>query len=277
MTQNETPDSIYDFFDHLDPGGLGEEDCEIHFGCNCVIEKGKMAAQMLRDIQTMLGGPAPAKAPDAEASDPETDDVVLVEKPGEITELKILPRKGGKKATPASTTNNHLEEELLEAEVENDRLVVHNSELNEENKRMREKIRSLYKQIERLYARSEMRTVLEKLDSGIAQDEAEEKAVEEATEEETASVEEAEEAPEESPEESEDVEQADEGAEEEAAQEDSSDEGEESEEEELAQVISPEDLIDEREAAGRFVEPESEEEAEEDSETPVETPEGKKA
>ncbi|MBI1784965.1 hypothetical protein HYR69_07460 [Candidatus Sumerlaeota bacterium] len=128
----ETPNSLLEFFSQLDPGGAGEE-CELHYGCSCVIRKGQEAAKMLIAVQGIVGVGAPAAA---------------------------APAAGAPKESDGSAAA----EELAQAQAEMDRLLVQNMELTAENKGLKEKLAILQKQVERLYNKNEMSTTLKRLE-----------------------------------------------------------------------------------------------------------------
>ncbi len=64
----DSPAALLEFFKQLDPSGMADEECDLHYGCSCVINKGHEAAKMLVTIQTFLGGPPEAKSGDSAGS-----------------------------------------------------------------------------------------------------------------------------------------------------------------------------------------------------------------
>jgi hypothetical protein len=129
----DTPEEILKFFAQLDPGGAVEEECQMHYGCSCVIRKGHHAARILMEVQRTLSGKS------APAAEPQP-----IQQPAD---------------------DEGLGEELRLAQKEVDRLFVQNLELAGENKSLKEKIGTLQKQIERLYNRNEMMSTLSKIEN----------------------------------------------------------------------------------------------------------------
>lgn len=180
MKPNElTPEALLQFFAELEGSDNDEEECEIHYGCSCVIQKGRKAAQMLVDVQKILGAQPGAAAP---ARDDEA------EMTAQIMEVERALMEPSQPPEPDPNA-----EALSEAEGEIDRLLVQNLELKEQNTKLRDKMRDLYKQIERLHTRQEMSKLLGTLDQKI-EEEAQKKESGETgeAEEETAATEESE-------------------------------------------------------------------------------------
>jgi hypothetical protein len=145
-----TPAALMKFFSELESGG-DDEDCEIHYGCSCVLQKGLHAARMLVNIQALLGG-ADATAAQTRPAGAEPD--------AEALNAQILQVEAALMADGEAKPSAPPDEALSAAESEIDRLLLQTVDLKEENKKLKEKIRELYKQIERLYARSEMSRIL---------------------------------------------------------------------------------------------------------------------
>lgn len=157
MKPNElTPEALLKFFSELEGSDNEDEECEIHYGCSCVIQKGRRAAQMLMDVQKALGVEPGAAAP-ARDEEAEMNAQIL-----EVERALTQPD-----ATPDPDPDA---EALTEAEAEIDRLVVQNVELKEQNTKLRDKMRDLYKQIERLHTRQEMSKLLGTLDQKIEEE-----------------------------------------------------------------------------------------------------------
>lgn len=157
MKPNEqTPEALLQFFSELEGSDNEEEECEIHYGCSCVIQKGRKAAQMLVDVQKVLGVEPGTAAPAADADAQMTAQIMEVE--------RALTEPSG----PAEPDPNA--EALSEAEGEIDRLLLQNVELKEQNTKLRDKMRDLYKQIERLHTRQEMSKLLGTLDQKIEEE-----------------------------------------------------------------------------------------------------------
>jgi len=143
MADKETPQSLYDFFAGMNPGDAPEGEQEIYYGSPTVLRKGLKSAAMLLAIQRVLGLESPR------AGD------------------KAAPTAGDAEVKPVSPPEGErdraLAESLAEAEEEVDRLLLQNMGLTEENRKLRERIRQYQRQIERLYARSEMSSILDRL------------------------------------------------------------------------------------------------------------------
>lgn len=157
-----TPSALLKFFSELEAGGADGEECEIHYGCSCVIHKGLRAAQMLVDIQRMLGvgeGAPASMAPEKLEAEKMSARIMEVE-------AALMKPLGPPPVDAAKTA-----EALSEAESEIDRLLLQNMELKSDNGKLKEKIRELYKQIERLYTRSEMSKLLGGLEESKAKEE----------------------------------------------------------------------------------------------------------
>lgn len=50
MTQDDTPDSISEFFESLTFDGMEEASCAAHHACRCVVERGRQAARRLAEL-----------------------------------------------------------------------------------------------------------------------------------------------------------------------------------------------------------------------------------
>jgi hypothetical protein len=140
MSEKLTPDALYKFFSGLDPGDatLDEGEEEIHYGSPTVLKRALIAAKMLIEVQEALGvKSSPEARPTAEVK----------EMPGEDTQ-KL-------KAT---------QDALNEAESEVDRLLMQNVELKKENEALKERVKRLQRQVERLYNKSELASLLGRLD-----------------------------------------------------------------------------------------------------------------
>jgi TolA-binding protein len=141
MSPRETPESLLRFFEALDTGGTDEKACEIHYGCRCIVGRGRKAAEMLVTIQKILGIPTPpeSKAPPAPADQPE--------------------------ATPPDAQSRiaELEGAVAAEKDKSDRLLKQNLKLADENARLALKIQDLHRQINRLHDRAEMASLLERM------------------------------------------------------------------------------------------------------------------
>lgn len=162
-----TPNALLKFFTELESGGTDEE-CELHYGCGCVIGKGLKAAQMLVAVQKALGVEI-EKAGESGATAPGTDGAAGADAQLSDFEAALLAPGFPKAAAPAGPDAESVAR-IKEAEGEIDRLLMQTVDLKAENKKLREKIRELYKQIERLYTRSEMSKLLGSLDEKIAKE-----------------------------------------------------------------------------------------------------------
>jgi hypothetical protein len=151
-----TPEALMKFFSEMESSGEDEGECEIHYGCSCVIQKGRRAAQMLLDIQKIVGAQAD---PGGAVQD---DEAAMTAR---IMEVEAALMQSDVPAEPDANA-----EALQEAEGEIDRLLVQNVELKDQNEKLREKVRDLYKQVERLYTRSEMSKLLGTLDDKIEEE-----------------------------------------------------------------------------------------------------------
>ncbi len=147
MTEEETPESLLKFFDALDSAEAEEGECQIHYGCGCVIRKGRLAVQRLLAAQQGAQPPLTTQPP----SEPED-------------------HAGGGPAEEARPTEDQLRieeltEELTDAKEEYDRAVAQNLQLVGENGKLKEKVQLLQKQVNRLYDKVEMSSILDQLES----------------------------------------------------------------------------------------------------------------
>ena len=147
MAEKSTPDSLYKFFSRLDPGDVDDNDTEIAYASPSVVRKGLEAAKMLQRVQKALGiagGEAAGK------------------------------KQAGVKKSPADEgEGSALSDALNESEAEVDRLLTQNMEIKEEKKalseksaQLRETIRHLHKQINRMHDKTELQSILSKVEGG---------------------------------------------------------------------------------------------------------------
>jgi hypothetical protein len=59
MTEPDTPESLLEFFTALAGDDQAPEECQIHYGCHCVIRKGRQAAEQLIATQQSAATPPP--------------------------------------------------------------------------------------------------------------------------------------------------------------------------------------------------------------------------
>lgn len=141
MSEKLSPEALYKFFQSLDPGdaAVDEGEEEIHYGSPTLLRRALAAAKMLVEIQEILGvKEAPAVLKKAEVKD--------------------LPKENAEmKAT---------KDALAEAESEVDRLLLQNVELKKDNESLKERVRRLQRQVERLYNKSELASLLGRLEPG---------------------------------------------------------------------------------------------------------------
>ena len=137
MADKETPQSLLEFFTVMAPDEEDGEECSLHYGCACVLEKGLEASRMLVAIQKVVGAEADAPGKESSRDDSEIQARIdaLSEAESEVDRL-LMETIGLKRERDSST---------------------------EEIERLKEKIRSLYRQIERLYSKSELTAVLGQL------------------------------------------------------------------------------------------------------------------
>lgn len=57
MTQPDTPESLLEFFTALAGDDQDQEACQIHYGCACVIRKGRQAAEQLLSLHSAAASP----------------------------------------------------------------------------------------------------------------------------------------------------------------------------------------------------------------------------
>lgn len=163
MVPSETPQSLYDFFSTLAAGGAEtKEKCELHYGCECVIHRALTASRMLLDVQKTLGIASSDSGPGT-ASEATTDDGKLAD------ERAAWLAEAQKRETKIADEMDAQRRALEEAESEGDRLLIQNMNLTSENEQLQEKLIQLHKQIDRMYAKSEMTTLLDKLEAGEAE------------------------------------------------------------------------------------------------------------
>jgi len=130
------PDELLEFFSQLDSGGAGDEKCELHYGCGCVVKRGTDAARALVAIRELLGFSAlDAGSGQASTASGGADAI-------DLTEIKA---------------------DLSEAKSEIDRLLLQNMQYHKENKSLKEKAQLLQRQVERLYTKKEMSDTLKKI------------------------------------------------------------------------------------------------------------------
>lgn len=137
-----TPDDLYKFFSGLDPGdaALDDGEDEIHYGSPTVLKRGLAAAKMLLEVQEALGvKSSPEVRPTAE--------------------VKEMPAQDAQKMKVT-------QDALAEAESEVDRLLMQNVELKRENEGLKERVKRLQRQVERLYNKSELASLLGRLEGG---------------------------------------------------------------------------------------------------------------
>lgn len=148
MADKITPEQLLKFFSSLDPGDAGADDeVEIHYGSPTVLKRGLLAAKMLMDVQQALGVKAGAAAEAAPA-----------EPPRPKAEVKEMPPDQTQKMK--ATTDA-----LAEAESEADRLLLQNVDLKKENELLKERVKRLQRQVERLYNKSELTSLLGRLNT----------------------------------------------------------------------------------------------------------------
>ena len=147
MTEEETPESLLKFFEALDSAGAEEGECQIHYGCQCVIRKGRLAAERL--VAAQQGAPTPPATEPPNEPEEQGDEQAAEEAGPTEDQLKI----------------EGLTEELTDAKEEYDRAVAQNLELVGENGKLKEKVQLLQKQVNRLYDKVEMSSILDQLES----------------------------------------------------------------------------------------------------------------
>jgi TolA-binding protein len=145
MANSQDPSALLKYFESLDTGSAEDAgQCAMHYGCACVVHRGRQAARMLVEVQRALGldGASAAAAPPV-------DD-------GRVAELTAKLKDADARAREAA-------EETEKLTADNDRL--------------RDHIRLLQRQLDRLYDRRELNSVLNRIeggrDPGQAQDDAE--------------------------------------------------------------------------------------------------------
>lgn len=126
MDKQETPESLLSFFTALDPGDQDQAQCQIHYGCLCVLRKGRLAAEMLVGAQQNAGGSEAGPAAESAAVD------------------------AGRLALAA---------ELATEKTKRQELLRQNLKLVDENIKLKDKIKLLQRQVNRLYDNQEMRAL----------------------------------------------------------------------------------------------------------------------
>jgi len=138
IVAHETPESLLNFFSSLSVASAGETKCEIHYGCQCIVQKGKMAAEMLVAIQRTL------------RLDPLTE-----------TREPIPVPPATESATPAAEAP--LAGELAAEKQKTSQLIKQNLKLVNDNEALKQKIQSLQRQVNRLLDRFEAEELLHKI------------------------------------------------------------------------------------------------------------------
>lgn len=141
-----SPQDLLAFFQSLASDDAGDSDCQLHYGCSCIIRHGIAAAEKLIAIQELIGGPNLEGSAPASSSTPQ-EAVASAAAQAEL-EQRILAAEGAQRDLASRL----------------DRAVKQNLKLADENIRLEQRARKLQDQINRLMDMREMSSILGRLE-----------------------------------------------------------------------------------------------------------------
>jgi hypothetical protein len=153
MSQHETPKSLQSFFASLDSGPTDDSKCEIHYACKCVLQKARLAAEMLVAVEKILGleaGPPAAENQNAVKKAP--PDAAHREPP----EIKVPSREEAPEKTKMENVTRQ------------------NLKLVDENIVLKRRIQNLQRQVNRLHDIMELRAIQKRIEKPDGEQEASE-------------------------------------------------------------------------------------------------------